>query len=156
MAVDVGLYAGFLILALLFQGAAIWVSVRAKPIGDRPYRWGTYVAILTGMMGLMFFVSTLFVPTQYSTSDISEQALAAMIGMLSVLTAFGLLRRLRFGIVMFVAACVLMIIAFPIGEVISKQPFTAQGQAGWVITILPAPIMLATTGYFKKRWRLMR
>ena len=63
--IDVLLSMPLLIVAICVSVAIIWCSAKAKPIGSaphqKPYRWGTFVALITGMLSLSLFTQMIWV-----------------------------------------------------------------------------------------------
>jgi hypothetical protein len=133
-------------VTLAFQGLLIWISVKAKPIGDKPYRWGTYTAITTGLVGFSFLWFT------FSSGDAYRKAGGAVLGISAVLSCIGLLRRRRFGVVMFYIAYTFFIVGGPVFETVRNQAASSQevGQVGLTLVFL-----VLTASYLNKRWALM-
>ncbi len=44
---------------VLVQVIPIWISAKAKNLADKPFRWGTYVGIMTGWVGIIFLLGTI-------------------------------------------------------------------------------------------------
>jgi hypothetical protein len=131
---------------LLVQGAIIWVSSKAKPLSGKPYRWGTYVGITTGLVALTF--SSLI----FSGSDSYGREAATVMTVSAFACSVGLLRRQKFGVVMFVITCVVLVLFSPwLDAMRGTQPSPAQSGQG-----IPVLLYLGiTTSYFVKRWKLM-
>ena len=113
---DLDFYTLALVLVIVIQVIPIWLSVKAKPIGDKPYRWGTYVGIIFGLCGA-YFVSLTFV-----APDIYGKEVGAVVGPCMIVGSFGILRRKRFGIVMFVISYLLIMLVIPFLDTSRHQP----------------------------------
>ncbi|HLX00318.1 MAG TPA: hypothetical protein VKR82_16885 [Candidatus Acidoferrales bacterium] len=139
-------YALWIGVTLAFQGLMIWISVKAKPLGDKPYRWGTYTAITTGLVGFSFLLIT------FSSVDPYGKAGGAVLGISAILSCIGLLRRHKFGVVMFYITYISLIVGGPVFEAVRNQAASAQkeGQVGLALVFL-----VLTAIYLKKRWALM-
>jgi hypothetical protein len=139
-------YALWIEVTLAFQGLMIWISVKAKPLGDKPYRWGTYTAITTGLVGFSFLLIT------FSSVDPYGKAGGAVLGISAILSCIGLLRRHKFGVVMFYITYISLIVGGPVFEAVRNQAASAQkeGQVGLALVFL-----VLTAIYLKKRWALM-
>jgi hypothetical protein len=139
-------YAIGVAFVLVSQGILIWISVKAKPLAGLPYRWGTYVGIITGFGALAFLLITL-VPN----IGAYEKGIGAVVGLCSTVCCIGILRRRKFGAVMFVIAYTLMIVVGPFLSILRDQPLTAPVQ-----TVLAQLVFLImTTIYFQRRWHVM-
>src|SRR6266446_979592 len=89
-------------LFLLTFIGGIWFSVNAKPLGGRPYRWGTYVGIMNGLFALSMPLMVL-----------REKTMASLVGGILFASAFaavsvGLLYRRRFGVVGYLGLSVII------------------------------------------------
>lgn len=40
------------LIGICFYGLLIWFAVRAKPLGNIPYRWATFCAIISGFIAI--------------------------------------------------------------------------------------------------------
>ncbi len=134
-------------VGLLVLVAFVWIARRAKPIGTHPYRWGTYLGLLTTAVGGGMALLTLIQPDVLS---------GLLIGTLSVflLTAgVGILRHRRFGVI------ALLVTPLAWALVVVTHPVTASEPAvstlagttlagGWILTLPNVP-------YFRKRWQVM-
>ena len=132
---------------LAFQGALIWISLKAKPLGDKPYRWATYTALISGLAGFSFLLIA-------STSgDVYGRTCGAIVGTSGALCCIGLFRRRKLGVVMFYVTYISLFMVGPFLDTVRDQPVDPQtrGQG------LPVVIFVVLTGiYFKKRWSLLQ
>ena len=145
--ISVWYYALAVGITLAFQGGLIWISVKAKPLGDKPYRWGTYVALISGLAGLSFLLITA------TSGDVYGKACGAVVGTAGALCCIGLLRRRKLGVVMFYVTYVSLFLVGPFLDTVRDQPVEPQKQGQG----LPVLIFVVLTGiYLKKRWSLMR
>jgi len=134
-------------IILAFQGALIWISLKAKPLGDKPYRWATYTALTSGLAGLSFLLIAA------TSGDVYGRTCGAIVGISGALCCIGLFRRRKLGVVMFYATYVSLFMVGPFLDTVRDQPVDPQtrGQG------LPVVIFVVLTGiYFKKRWSLMQ
>jgi hypothetical protein len=119
----------------------IWFSVKAKPIGTRPYRWGTYVGILSGLCTLPLALLGWKV---FLTGNVLNMLIFCILVVCGLLACAGILRRRRFGPVMFP---LFFLLVLAIGN--SPSPSAAGNALGILI------LVGVTSVYFGKRWRFM-
>ncbi len=136
-------------VTLAFQGALIWISLKAKPLGDKPYRWATYTALISGLAGLSFLLIAA------TSGDVYGRTCGAIVGTSGALCCIGLFRRRKLGVVMFYVTVIYRCLWWvdPFLDTVRDQPVDPQtrGQG------LPVVIFVVLTGiYFKKRWSLMQ
>ena len=132
---------------VVFQGLLIWFSVKAKPIGNKPYRWGIYNGIIAGLVAILF----LLIIFSYD-SDLYGRTIGAVIGTSAALCCVGLLRRRKFGVVMFFITYVSLIMAGAFVDALRGHSITTQQQA----QVGPMLVWIVLTGiYLIKRWPLM-
>jgi hypothetical protein len=97
----------FNLLNLGFSALALWVALRAKPLGGMPYRWGTWVGMETAWMAavLVFFC----VREGLARGSIAVLALAplSVLALIAAVAAIGILQHRRFGVVAFVCTYLL-------------------------------------------------
>jgi uncharacterized membrane protein YeaQ/YmgE (transglycosylase-associated protein family) len=139
-------YAFVVGIILVVQVIPIWISMRAKPLIYRPYRWGTYVGIITGIIGA-YWASMLF-----SASDIYGRETGIALCCSAVLCSVGILRRRKYGVIMFVTTYLLLIMAVPFMRAMRNEPLTPEQQGQSFPTLV---FLGLTLGYFVKRWPLM-
>src|ERR1035437_9095831 len=87
------------IVAILVWGIIMWLSIRATPLADKPYRWATYVGVQTGGAALFLFLNSI------STFENGNVWGALSIGIATVfagLASYGILRRKKFGVIFFI------------------------------------------------------
>jgi hypothetical protein len=140
-------YVPWVVGMVLFQGILIWFSVKAKPIGNKPYRWGTYNGIIAGLVAIPILLITFS-----SDSDVYGRTVGAFIGTSAALCCVGLLRRRKFGVVMFFITYVSLFMGGAFVDALRGYSVTTQQQtqAG------PMLIWVVLTGiYLIKRWALM-
>ncbi len=70
----------------------------------------------------------------------------------AILCCIGLLRRRRFGVILFVITYLMLLIAVPFLDALHNRATTSQQQGQAFPTLV---FLVVTTAYFKKRWRLM-
>jgi drug/metabolite transporter (DMT)-like permease len=133
-------------IILVVQVIPIWISVKAKRIGGKPYRWGTYVGIITGLFGAVFASGRL------SASDNYGREIRIALCVSAILCSVGILRRRKYGVVLFVITYLLLMMAVPFISAMRDEPLTPQQQGQSFPTLV---FLGLTTGYFVKRWRLM-
>lgn len=101
---------------------------------------------MTGWEAVIFLCYTIF-----SVNTGGRVVLGVITGC-STLCCVGLLRRRRFGVVLFVATYLILLIAVPLLDAFNNKP-TSNEKQGQSFLVLVFTIM--TTIYFKRRWRLM-
>ena len=142
---------GFLLLALLVVVLVwvpiIWLSVKAKPIGQLPYRWGTLMGLC---MVLLALSAALFIPGSIRNANvIGAQALMVLV-IAASLAAIGLLRRGRWGVVLYFVVLTILLLMGPVMDAVHNQHTTKPSES--------APMLvnaLINVLYFKKRWKFM-
>src|ERR1700733_13795283 len=141
------------ILNLVFYGVAIWISQKAKPLGNMPYRWGVYVGMITAWMSLPLIISS--VPA-LAAGHLLGGSWLFIDALLAAVAGLGILRRRKFGVVSLgLAYAVLISIApylapmpdWPFLFVKSDQPSSVTDLARQAITF-PWVISLAFTALF--------
>lgn len=139
-------YALWIEVTLALQGLLIWISVKAKPIGDKPYRWGTYAAVSTGLVGFSLLLLA------FSSGDSYAKASGAVLGVSAIWSCIGLLCRRKFGVVMFYITYISLIVGGPVFEAVQNQAANLQkeGQVGATLVFV-----VLTAFYLKKRWASM-
>jgi len=131
-----------ILFALLLWAGIIWNAVRAKPLADKPYRWGRFVGIQCALVALLFFYMNYW---RFPDLRILSLVISCAAGVSSV----GMLRRKKLGVVMFAATQVLTLL-FELRTVAWDQ----------VSSVLIGPLQtvilsIVTIAYFKKRWSLL-
>jgi hypothetical protein len=139
----------FGLLALALFGSVVWFSVRAKPLGNKPYRWATYIAITTGLVSLSFLIS---LGTAIQNGRVGGAVLSAILTIGCILCCVGLLRRKRFGAVMFYVTYILIFLtpALLAGIYGTRQTPQEAQQSGLFFIYY-----LITSWYMAKRWKLL-
>jgi hypothetical protein len=119
----------------------IWYSIKAKPLGPKRYRWGTYVGILTALCTLPIALLGWKVLVNGRPFYIILFLVLVICGLL---TSFGILRRRRFGVLLFPLFYLLVIVA---GS--NQSPGSAGNALGIIVFVVVSSI------YFGKRWKFM-
>lgn len=156
------------VLQLVFYGVSIWISLKAKPLGNMPYRWGVYVGMISAWMSLVLLVSSVL---GLMGGHLVGASALLVDGVLAALSSFGILRRGRFGVVALGFAYLLLILVAPHLAPMPDRPFllvvTDQSPSitdlakqaisfPWVVSIgCTCAYLVATFIYFKDRWSLM-
>lgn len=157
-----------ILVGLVFFGASIWVSLRAKPLGSMPYRWGAYVGMVAAWMSLVSIVSDVFA---LGGGHLAGGSALCVVAVLAAVSSVGILRRRRFGVVGFALVYTALILISPFTEPIRGQPFLLEirnrpaslAELAREITSFPRLVSIvlavvylaATFAYFRKRWVLM-
>jgi hypothetical protein len=157
------------ILQFVFYGVSIWVSLKAKPLGNLPYRWAVYVGMISAWMSLVLIVSSVL--GLMGGHWVGASALLVD-GLLAALSSFGILRRRKFGVVALGFAYLLLILIAPYLAPMPDRPFllVVTGQAPsitelarqaisfpWVLSLsFTAAYLACTFVYFKNRWKWMQ
>ena len=137
----------FLVLILLAVWIPLlWFSIKAKPLGNKPYRWGTYIGITTGLATLSF---GLIAFPKVLNGNISGLLLVLLFTSLGGLCCWGILRRRRIGVILFVICYGLLILSPPYFASVDNLP----ERTGIALPLLL--YTLVTFIYFKRRWNLM-
>jgi hypothetical protein len=97
------------VLGLVVFGGHVFFSIRAKPLGAKPYRFATYTAIGTGFLSLWF---TLALVTEIRSGGRFGAVIVDMALVWgSFACSYGLFLRRRFGVVAFHGMCGLMLLS---------------------------------------------
>lgn len=128
---------------IVMIGSPIWFSVKARRLGPLPYRWGTFV----GSMSLLFSFG-LLVTTLTNRKD-SELPILAFIPVLGVAGAIGVLRRKRWGVVLFLLSQAALLLLGVVLQDSSESVMPAQQAVARVAGIG------INLWYFGRRWRLL-
>ncbi len=130
------------VAVMVIFGAPIWFSVKARPLGPLPYRWGTFVgscAILASIALLRTAVADM--------RDYGSPVLAVLTAM-HIAGTIGVLRRRRCG-----AASLLLSQAAII--VLNAFSLDSDGNPQNPMTFAPLLGVAINGWYFGRRWRLM-
>jgi hypothetical protein len=156
------------ILNFVFYVAAVVISQRAKPLGDKPYRWGVYVGMTAGWMALLLFVSAV---VAFAAGHLSGGFTLFINALFAAVSCLGIVRRRRFGAVSLGLAYAMLVLISPYLAsmpnwplfVINNQPSSMTELARqaitfpWVISSsFMAAFLVSTFIYFKNRWDLMK
>jgi hypothetical protein len=142
-----------IVTAFLFiaMGGSIWSAEDAQPLAGLSYKWGTYVALMSGAVSIA-------VPLNFLLLDLLSSSLA--LGLVTVILALivavpfatasiGLLRRRRFGVVAFLVTGTLLQCL----TAASTLGGGSKARLGILITLLV--FVIPNYIYFAKRWSLM-
>jgi hypothetical protein len=156
------------VLQFVFYGVSIWISLKAKPLGNMPYRWGVYVGMISAWMSLVLLASSVF---GFMGGHLVGASALFVDGLLAALSSFGILRRRRFGAVALGFAYLLLILIAPHLAAMPDRPFllvvTDQAPSitdlarqavsfPWVVSLsFTCAYLVSTFIYFKNRWSLM-
>jgi hypothetical protein len=126
----------------------IWFSVKARPIGSLPYKWGLYVGIETGGVGIILLA---FALSAFGKGVTSGGIVLTLFAFLAVTTSVGIILRKHWGVLAFVATYTLLILVPAFNANTDYRPGSnTQGQS--IPTLV---FLIITILYFKKRWKLM-
>lgn len=142
-------YPFVIVVGFMFLGIPIWFSRKAKPIGDKPFRWGTYVGILMGLLAAYF--STVIV----SAYDIYGKEVGIALCISALIASVGILRRRRYGVILYVVTNLLVLMASPFMSAMRNEPFTPTTPEQESQTAPSLVFLGFSIAYFVKRWRLM-
>jgi hypothetical protein len=147
-----------LALSVFLVGVIIGFARRAKPIGNLPYRWGTYMAISLASASILSFLAAVFVGMDLLFGDLhatnlSERFLDLLfVAVLSGLTSAGLFRRRRYGAVLVVAPTLLLTLIAVL--LILTSTFSPRGTVALApFLIINASFGLSNYLYFRRRWK---
>lgn len=129
-----------LVLVVLVQGLFIWISVRAKPLGGKPYKWATYVGITSGVLALSLLCFAI------AASNPTGAVMLAGLMAIFALACAGILLRKKFGVVFFVLGYSMLILS-------PRNGTAKSGQSSSMLGILI--FLVCTIVYFKRRWTLL-
>ena len=153
----------FPLLDLVFSVIALVIALKAKPIGPMPYRWGTWVGMVTAWQTVPLVI--------WCVTARLGAVLTAALGiqaLMSAIASFGILRRRRFGVVAFVCTELLLILILPFVDSVPGQPHLiavreapltsfASISVPTVIGVLSELVYVACTViYFNIRWPFMK
>jgi hypothetical protein len=156
------------ILNFVFYATAIGISLRAKPLVGKPYRWGVYVGMTAGWMALLLFVSAV---VAFAAGNLSGGSILFINALFAAVSCLGILRRRKFGAVSLGLAYAMLVLISPYLApmpnwplfVISNQPSSMTELARqaitfpWIISSACMAVFLVSTFiYFKNRWSLMK
>jgi hypothetical protein len=133
-----------IILNVIFSGVSIWISQRAKPVGDMPYRWGVYLGMVAAWMALILIVSSV---QALGGGQTPGGSVLCIVAVLAAVSSLGILRRRKFGVVTFALMYVLLILIFPFVEPMPGQTF--------LLAIRDEPAFLAELGGEVKSFPLL-
>jgi hypothetical protein len=153
------------LLQLVFSAVALWIALKAKPLGPMPYRWGTWVGMQIAEESVLLAIST----ARLGASLVLTAALY-ILAVMSAIASCGILRRRRFGVVAFVCTYLLLIPIAPFVDSVPGQPFQVIAVREAPLTsfvsrislptvfvvLLPAVYVACTVIYFKIRWPFMK
>jgi hypothetical protein len=128
---------------IVMFGGPIWFSLKARPLGPLPYRWGTFVGIWS------LLISFGLLGTILNNRKNSELPIFAVIPVLGMAGAIGILRRKRWGVVSFLvsqAVLILLGVLFQDSDEAVKPALRALG---------PVSGIGINLWYFGRRWRLL-
>lgn len=131
---------------LIFWGIPTWVASRTKPLGDKPYRWGMFIGIIMCILG------TWLILTPYLVRNLSVFALtfSLIFGLPMILGGTGLIRRKKWGVVLFFVAWLMFMCMNPVLDSIKGTQTVNSLPTGSTLVV-----MMISALYFKNRWRLM-
>jgi hypothetical protein len=109
------------IVYVIFFGASIWISQRAKPLGNMPYRWGVYLGMVAAWTSLMLIVSSV---QALGGGHALGGSVLCIVAVLAAASSVGILRRRKFGVVTFALMYVVLIFTVPFVEPMSGQHFS--------------------------------
>ena len=127
-----------ILIVLGIFGVVIWLCSKTPPLGDRGYGYATYIAVTTGLFGVLN--SGLDTIRQFS-SDGSVAWLSVAVTIVAVAACVGILLRRKLGVVALVVGY---------GLDFYRSP---TGLSGDLLTMV---VMLFTLIYFQRRWRLLK
>lgn len=138
------------VLFVAIMGTIVWLSVRAKPLGpkpyEKPYRFATFLALTTGLLSLGYAPTAFFV-IRHST--IVAGLLYAILAILCASTGILLWRRKRSGVSVFFVTYALLIM-FPALVSTSEGRQETSEEAKQPGLLLP--YFLVSGYYIWKRW----
>jgi hypothetical protein len=133
-----------------------------------PYRWATFLAMSSAYSSVLSLVSAFLA---FAGGHLLGGLMFGVVAVLSICSCIGLLRRRRFGVVVFAVLCVVQVMSAPFVERTPSHPFmqtikinpsslselaaeamSLQVLASVVVTVISAIVMYI---YFRNRWPLM-
>jgi hypothetical protein len=130
---------GEIFVIVLLLGIPIWFSLKAKPLDLLPYRWATFVAIMSAIQTVRLFFGIMTAKQAIHTGMYLVAAL------FSILTSVGLFRRAKLGVVFLIAHCALVFLS----------PLIPNASNVYLAIVLSLILMIINVLYFKKRWKYM-
>jgi hypothetical protein len=134
----------FTIIFFALLGGGYLVIGKPKAIGYMPYRYGHFVGICHGVLAI--FALAIAVKTRQDSILMST---VILVGLVCASISIGLLRRKRFGVILFFGIQTLLLIQFSI------LAYRSSTQPGYYVAIADFLALFATTQYFEKRWKFM-
>ncbi len=131
-----------IVCMIVVAGSPVLFSVKARPLGDLPYRWGTFVGICA------ILLSVGLVGSAIRTTEDSRSPIAAVFALVEFAAAIGVLRRKRWGVVLLLSLHTFLILLAALSQDIEAQ-------------LTPSQVVAYLTGiginvwYFGRRWHLM-
>ena len=157
-----------LLFTLVFWGAAIWISQKAKPLGTHPYRWGLYIGLTTAWMSLWLAISAI----RGSGPHTLLRWILFLTAGCAAISSLGILCRKRFGMVPLAISYAMLILISPFVEpapdqpyvlLIRQQPASIPELIQQALTFPATLSVLSAIGaavftfvYFRERWSLLR
>jgi len=143
-------------LLITGSGIGIWISEKAKPLAGRPYRWGTYVGIMSGVAAAAICLFALIFSVVLGGFGF---VLAILVVTPFTVASVGILRRKRFGVIVFLAMWAITVLAMCAGPVLTLFGGKVSGEvavrAGALGALALGLLVVPNCIYFAKRWKLM-
>jgi hypothetical protein len=133
---------------LLIEVVAIWIALKAKPLGTLPYRWATYLAIEFGLVGIALLASSALAVLKGSIVGLLLFLFAATLFLLS---AFSLARRKRLGVIAAICGEAYLII-LGLANAAKAAPTNNRNSGSILLMVV---LLVINILYFRKRWSLM-
>ena len=137
---------------------SILISLRAKPIGNLPYRWGVYNGLGAALAAVRLLGAFFTVPA--ARADALTTALLSLIVVLMVAASVGTLLRRKLGIVALALAYTVLLAAVRFLDsagVFASQPGEMPASAISYTILLVCYVLYAIPNviYFRARWNLL-
>jgi len=115
----------FVVILVVVWAPLLWFSIRAKPLGGKPYRWGNYVGITTGLVAV---ARLLAIVPKLATFDLGLVVYLAFV-ISAGICSWGILKKRRIGVVMLVVSYSLLIMLPAFLTTLYHQPATSANSA---------------------------
>jgi hypothetical protein len=139
-----------IVILLCILTPIIWFSIRAKPLGtpphQLPFRWGTFLALVNGLMGLGFTIETFDL---MRGGDLTTTLPVAILAGFSWVTCVLLFRRRRSAVAVFIFAYAFLAQGPAVTAIAEGRPLT--GRETWAE--IPVLIFAALSGLYLWRRR---
>jgi hypothetical protein len=152
-----------------FFAVSIWMALRARPLGDVPYRWATFLGVGSALSAPTILASAFLA---FTGGHLFGGLVFVGVAALNIWTCVELLQRRRVGVVLFAVLWVMQTLSGPFVETTPRHRLLQTIKANQpslsdlvidakffllyrVAVVTTAILAITMFIYFKKRWGLM-